>query len=253
MAIDEQSTQVRDTNPVRALNARSVVLSTLLGYHPPALPPRALVRSGGLFGIAEGAIRVALGRMVADGDLIAADRTYRLTERLIARQRRQDEDCSPRTRKWRGDWEMEVVTAPPRPLADRVALRRSMADLRLAELRKGVWLRPANLIRDRHATALEQCTFFLARLQDDSEVFVRTLWDLDGWAADARGLCREIGKATGLVDGFLLATAVFQHLQFDPVLPRELLPAHWPGPDLREGWAEFSASYALRLREYLED
>ena len=51
-----------------------------------------------LFGVAEGAVRVALGRMVADGELLVADRTYRLSERLVARQRRQDEACSPRTK-----------------------------------------------------------------------------------------------------------------------------------------------------------
>jgi len=253
MAMDESASQARDTIPVRPLNARSVVLSTLLGYHPPALPVSALVRSGGLFGIAEGAIRVALGRMVVDGDLIASNRTYRLTKRLIARQRRQDDSCSPRTRKWDGDWEMEVVTAPPRPLADRVALRRSMADLRLAELREGVWMRPANLIRDRHATALEQCTFFRSRLQEDPELFVRTLWDLDTWAADARGLHHEIGSTTSLVEGFLFATAVYRHLRRDPVLPPELLPADWPGTALRERWAQFSSSYAQQLREYLEE
>ena len=37
---------------------------------------------------------------------------------------------------------------------------------------------------------------------------------------------------------------------FDPYLPAELLPADWPGEGLRERYAEFSASYAQRLRDY---
>ena len=46
-----------------------------------------------------------------------------------------------------------------RPLAERVALRRSMFALRLAELREGVWLRPANLARELPDNVAEQCTF----------------------------------------------------------------------------------------------
>ena len=42
---------------------------------------------------------------------------------------------------------MAVVTTPARPQAERVALRKAMIDLRLAELREGVWLRPDNLVR----------------------------------------------------------------------------------------------------------
>lgn len=64
---------------LRPLTARSIVLSTLLGHHPPRLPARALVRVGELFGIAEGTVRVALSRMVAAGDLYQSDGSYALT------------------------------------------------------------------------------------------------------------------------------------------------------------------------------
>ena len=43
----------------KPMTARSVVASTLLGIEPPRLPARILVRSGELFGIAEGTTRVA--------------------------------------------------------------------------------------------------------------------------------------------------------------------------------------------------
>jgi phenylacetic acid degradation operon negative regulatory protein len=234
----------------RPLTARSVVLSTLLGYHPPELPVSALVRVGGLFGLAEGAIRVALGRMVADGDLVVSGRMYQLSERLVARQRRQDEACSPRTKAWRGAWETEIVTAPPRPLAERVALRRSMASLRLAELREGVWMRPANLVRERHATALEQCTFFLARPQDDPAELAGRLWDLDARAREAHRLREALDRVEGLVEGFMLTAEVLHHLLVDPVLPAELLPSDWPGTALRQRYAEFSVAYAEMLRAY---
>jgi phenylacetic acid degradation operon negative regulatory protein len=251
LAVQNAPVSVDDLpSTVRPLTARSVVLSTLLGYHPPELPVSALVRVGGLFGLAEGAVRVALGRMVADGDLIVSERTYRLAERLLARQRRQDEACSPRTKAWRGAWETEIVTAPPRPLAERVALRRSMAALRLAELREGVWMRPANLVRERHATALEQCSFFLARPQDDPTELAGRLWDLDAWAAEARRLQGALDRVEGLVAGFMITADVLHHLLADPMLPAELLPADWPGAALRRRYAEFSVSYAEGLRAY---
>lgn len=241
------------TRPLTAtvpLTARSVVISALLGFHPPELPVSALVRIGALFGIAEGTVRVAVGRMVADGDLAMGDGIYRLTERLVARQTRQDQSCSPRTKAWRGAWELAVVTAPPRPAAERVALRRTMGALRLAELREGVWTRPANLVAERGEPVLTQCTFFTGRPEGDAEELAGSLWDLDAWAADARRLHAELATVTGLLDGFLLTAEILQLLRVDPVLPPELLPADWPGQALRERYAEFSASYAELLRDY---
>lgn len=237
---------------IAPLTARSVILSTLLGYHPPELPVGALVRVGGLFGMADKAVRMALGRMVADGDLVAGGGTYRLTERLVTRQSRQEEAASPRTRRWRGDWEMAVVTAPPRPLAERVALRRSMVALRLAELREGVWARPANLVRPPVGPALDQCTFFEARPQDDAAVLARSLWDQAGWAADARRLGRELDRAGGLAEGFLVIAEVVRHLLLDPVLPPELLPEDWPGDDLRDRYRRFTTGYAGQLRIFAQ-
>jgi phenylacetic acid degradation operon negative regulatory protein len=236
----------------RPLTARSVVLSTLLGFHPPCLPVRALVRIGELFGIPEGTIRVAVTRMVADGDLVADNGDYRLTGRLLERQVRQDQSCSPRTRRWRGAWEMAIVTAPPRALRDRVALRRSMAALRLAELREGVWLRPANLSREQSAIVEAQCTFFESRPHGDAVELARSLWDLETWASDARRLRAALEGATDLAEGFMVTAAVLRHLLADPILPPELLPDGWPASELREDYARFNDSYRARLRDYSE-
>ncbi len=106
---------------LRPLTARSVVLSTLLGSHPPQMPVQSLVRVGGLFGIAEGTIRVALSRMTADGDLRQADGRYELTARLLGRQHQQDESRSPATRPWRGRWDV-VVVDPASPSSVRSAI-----------------------------------------------------------------------------------------------------------------------------------
>ena len=231
------------------LTARSVAISTLLGYHPPALPVGALVRVGALFGIAERTTRVALTRMVADGDAVAEDGVYRLTDRLVRRQAAQDELTSPLTADWDGTWEMAVVTAAARPLADRVALRKVMLGLRLAELREGVWMRPANLLRRPDDTVAEQCTVFTCR-HPDPVALVAALWDLQSWAAAGRGLLERLEETEGLAEGFLLIAETYRHLQLDPCLPDLLLPADWPAEELRSRSSDYVTAYARRLREY---
>ncbi|WP_206443100.1 PaaX family transcriptional regulator C-terminal domain-containing protein [Candidatus Protofrankia californiensis] len=243
--------QDRHLPAIKPLTARSVALSTLLGYHPPALPVSALIRVGGLFGIAERTTRVALTRMVADGDVVADNGVYRLTERLLRRQAQQDESRSPRSKEWNGGWEMAIVTAQARPLAERVALRKSMVGFRLTELREGVWIRPDNLLRQLSGTVAEQCTFFESRYPDSLQL-VGLLWDLPGWAYEARRLCTELDTAGGLTAGFMVTAEVLRHLLIDPYLPPELLPEDWPGDELRERYAEFNVTYTKRLRDYCE-
>jgi phenylacetic acid degradation operon negative regulatory protein len=234
---------------IQPLTARSVAISALLGYHPPALPVSALIRIGELFDISERAMRVALTRMVADGDAGAEDGTYRLTERLVRRQALQDASCSPTPRQWNGNWDIAVVTTAARPLADRVALRKSMIGLRFAELREGVWTRPANLLQQFDATATEQCLLFEGHYRDDAGL-ADTLWDLPSWAGEARRLRTELNIADSLTAGFIANAEVFRHLLIDPCLPPQLLPADWPGDELRQHFTEFNAAYAQRLRDY---
>src|SRR6266851_9350881 len=131
---------------LRPLSARSVVASVLLGTHPPRLSAAALVELCGRFGISGGTTRVALSRMVAAGELAAEDGHYRLVgEALLARQRAQDAGLTPPGRPWTRGWRMAVVVSSGRTPAERVELRRALADARFAQWREGVWLRPDNL------------------------------------------------------------------------------------------------------------
>src|ERR1700732_1936353 len=104
----------RNLPSITALTARSVALSTLLGSPPPALPISALVKVGELFGIADRATRVALTRMVKDGDVTVDNGVYRLSERLLRRQAQQDALGSPATRRGAGGGAMAIVTGPAR-------------------------------------------------------------------------------------------------------------------------------------------
>lgn len=144
---------------------------------------------------------------------------------------------------------MAVVTSPARPQAERVALRKEMAELRLAELREGVWIRPDNLVRPVTGATSEQCTLFVCRYPD-AEGMVRRLWDLPLWAETTRRLHEEMASRTGLRDGFMVIAEAVHHLQADPFLPSELLPEAWPGPELRARYIAFRDDFAQRLREY---
>ncbi|MFI8993197.1 PaaX family transcriptional regulator C-terminal domain-containing protein [Streptomyces sp. NPDC053542] len=238
---------------LRPLTARSIVLSTLLGHHPPRLPARALVRVGELFGIAEGTVRVALSRMVAAGDLRQSDGSYGLTARLLERQARQDESRAPRTGAWSGEWEIALVAgAGPRTAADRTALRQAMAELRLGELREGSWLRPANLDRPRPAVAVEQCTWLTGTPDGDPVALAGRLWDLAGWSARARALLAALGRAATPADRFTVSAAILRHLLADPLLPDALLPGDWPGRELRARYGEFEAELSELLRRHIE-
>jgi phenylacetic acid degradation operon negative regulatory protein len=232
---------------LRPLTARSAVLSTLLGAHPPRLPARSLVKVGELFDIAEGTIRVALSRMVAAGDLVQANGDYELTSRLGHRQERQDQSRTPAVRPWSGDWEIAVVTADRRPPAERTAFRQTMAELRLAELREGTWLRPANLSR----TLEVDCVVLLGRPVGDPGALAASLWDLPGWAARARLLHDALAEAEGLPARFILAAAVLRHFVADPLLPPELLPPDWPGDALRARYERFDETFQSVLRAEL--
>ena len=90
------------SEPITRMTARSVVLSVLLGAHPAWASAGELVRLTADFDIREPTLRVALTRMVGAGDLVRSADGYRLSDRLLARQRRQDAVLNPRTRPWGG-------------------------------------------------------------------------------------------------------------------------------------------------------
>ncbi|PTM96743.1 PaaX family transcriptional regulator C-terminal domain-containing protein [Streptomyces sp. VMFN-G11Ma] len=237
--------------PVQAdlppLSARSVVLSLLLGTHPPELPVKELVRAVEPFGVGGSTLRAALSRMVAAGDLRRTDAVYGLSDRLLERQRRQDEAVEARTRAWRGDWEMVVITATGRGPAERAELRGRLSTLRLAELREGVWLRPANLRRALPDELDRVAQTYTARPDRPGRELAAQLWPLDAWAATARGLLAHVVEAHRPADRFTAFAAVVRHLLADPVLPPELLPAHWPGAALRAAYGDFQREVTGRI------
>jgi phenylacetic acid degradation operon negative regulatory protein len=254
--------RVADLIGDRPLSARSVLATALLGADQPHLTVGELVAMTSLFGISDGAARTCLWRMVSNGELTGDDGTYALAGDLLERRQRVDQasrihdDAAP---PWDGTWELAVVSLDRRSAADRLALRKAATALHLAELREGVWIRPDNLDRDRlptlRAVLDRQCVHFHSAATDVPAETVRSLFNLDDWAADARRLTRavrdevdaEAVDASGFAYWFALSVAVVRHLQLDPLLPAEFIPHPWPGQDLRGVYRRFDEVFKRRL------
>ncbi|MFK8025683.1 MAG: PaaX family transcriptional regulator C-terminal domain-containing protein [Ilumatobacter sp.] len=242
---------------VDALDARSLVLSALLGTHPPALPVRALVALGELFGIRSGTIRTALSRMVAAGDLNADDGWYRLTGRLLERQRQQDSGRRISRDTWDGTWWNVTVEPDRRDTSERRAFRSTLEGARFGELRPDIWLRPA--------TEPELPRFAGAIVMrgdlgvDDVHGLVARLWPLDDLEARASKLLAALREQRELLDkardddlptAFAVAAATVRFLRVEPQLPDELQPADWTASTLRAVHDDFALVFEQRLRAF---
>lgn len=246
-----------DQAPVeRPLTARSVLASTLLGADPPDVPVAHLVHVAGLFGVNENRARVALSRMVGSGEATTdgAGR-YRLAGHLLERRRRQEVSRAGRTGSWSGDWHMVVLTAAAGAADERGHRRAALGRARLGELRQGVWLRPDNLPLELEGFAGEDGAVFRSRPDADGAALAASLWDLGGWAGHGRRLLAQLEELTPvgpeqLAPGFVLSAAVLRHFQADPLLPTALLPAAWPGDELRRVYDSWDARYRRVLVEW---
>jgi len=227
------------------MTARSVVLSVLLGAHPAWATASELIRLTSDFDIKESTVRVALTRMVSAGDLVRSRDGYRLSDRLLARQRRQDDAINPRLRDWTGTWTTLAITSVGVDARGRAALRATLRENRFGELREGVWLRPDNLEMTLPADVLDKARMLQA-VDADPVGLANTLWDLAGWARAGQLLLDEMASAADIPTRFVTAAAMVRHLLTDPVLPAELLPDDWPGAALRAAYTDFAAELTAR-------
>ncbi len=223
------------------LSPRSIVLSVLLGSHPPTMPVRRILEFTSLFDLADGAVRTALSRMVAAGELANHDGVYRLSGRLIERQAEQDAGRQTPPADWDGTWWTVAVLSERRPMAERRTFRSRAIGSRLGEVRPDLWLRPANI---DVATDLPDALVTRGLLTNvDEQQLVAQLWDLDGLRArsDAHAARLDVAGARlldtddrALADAFVALAGAQQFLRIEPQLPRTLT---------REGGGEVRARY----------
>ncbi len=176
---------------------------------------------------------------------------------------------------------MAIVDGGRRSVAARADLRQAMRDLRLAELREGVWLRPDNLdggwADAPEAIVDAQCRRFVSDLvppsrqvssrpparatggRDGAVELAAALWDLAGWADRAAKLRAELaavvgsleaGDTSALAPGFVLSASVLRHLLADPLLPAELLADDWPGDALRHDYDRYDRAFKTVWRDW---
>lgn len=247
-----------DALGLEPLSARSLVLSVLLGSHPPKLTGRQLVAVAELFDIRGGTVRTALSRMVASGDLVGDDGDYSLGVRMLQRQRQQDEGRHAPPARWDGRWYTAIAAADARSVAERRAFRAAMVGARMGELRPDIWMRPANIaLPDRPEDVLVTWGELDA---DEPAALLRQLWDLDALQSGATLLLDALerhrptldhGDPTVLPDTFMLSAAAVRFLRTEPQLPVELAPDPWAPPDLRPVYDDFEAAFQRLLRAFL--
>ncbi len=229
--------------------------SALLGMDPPELPVAQLVRLTGLFGISDNRARVALSRMVAAGEATSDGAGhYRLAGHLAARQARQSASRSGVTTDYDGSWWLVVVTTSGSAAEVRGARRRILAYTRLAELREGVWMRPAN-VAVQLPDSLDVDVELMTAVPPGADRLAARLWDLPAWARHADELLRALDALVpdhpeALAPGFELSAAVLRHLQADPLLPVELQPPKWPGARLRATYDAWDVRYRATLNSW---
>jgi phenylacetic acid degradation operon negative regulatory protein len=246
---------ISPVDAMRPFNARSLVLSVLLGLDPPVLPVRSLVRLAEQFGIAPGTMRTALSRMVAAGELSVDGDGYRLVGRLLERKEAQDIGRRAAPREWDGSWTVAVVTAPRRTVAARRAFRTHMANLRMGELRPDTWMRPSNLARPVGEDGLAVVHGPLEG--DDPAGLAGRLWPLREIAGTATTMTRRLEsmlpalddrRADALPPTIALAAVVVRFLRAEPLLPPSLTPHPWPPDELRDRYRTFDRALGRTLR-----
>jgi phenylacetic acid degradation operon negative regulatory protein len=240
-------------NPARERNisrvrptARSFVLDLLSTLRGGAMPVRALIAAGELFGIGGNSIRVALVRLVAAGRVGRDERgRYHLgaaaepVRRHVASWRRPAE----RTRPWTGAW-VGVATSGLRKSSARAARRaRALRFLGLRPLEPGLELRPDNLrggvaaVRaELQALGLEPAApvFELRELDAATEARARGLWEVPALRAAYRRSLADLERSArrlprlseheAMVESFLLGGRVIRELVLDPLLPQPIVP-----------------------------
>jgi phenylacetic acid degradation operon negative regulatory protein len=245
---------------LRPFGARSIVLSVLLGSHPPEMPVGPLLQFTGLFGISDGTVRTALSRMSTRGELENHDGVYRLGGRLLDRQSQQDAGRANPPAGWGGQWWTAVVLSERRTMADRRTFRSRAQGARLGELRPDTWLRPANI---DVPTDLPDVALTIGNLVTGSdEEIVRKLWDLDALDQQAHELLVRVARTDELLDtsepsdsalasAFTVLATCLRYLRTEPQLPAELAVST-ASNDLRTRYSDVEQKFQEHLAGFFQ-
>jgi phenylacetic acid degradation operon negative regulatory protein len=162
---------------------------------------------------------------------------------------------------------MAVVVSSGRAAAERIELRRALAEARFAQWREGVWLRPDNLGRPgdggcrqaQPGSVLAEAPVRWLRAEPDGDpgTLAGELWDLPAWIARGEALLAAAPAEPGdlvasppewATSVFAAAAAAISLLRTDPLLPAPLVPSDWPADRLRARYATYLGSIQALVR-----
>ena len=241
---------------MRPLNARSLVLSLLLGQVQPAMSSGALARLGPVFGIQGGTMRTALSRMVAAGELVADDGEYRLAGRLLERKAAQDIGRRPapvRVGRHVVDGDRHGRPTGCRRAAQLPHGDGQSAHGRAAARHLAATGQPGRADRRRRVGRRSGAADGARRRARWSTCCGRsTSWRRRpvGWRRCSTGCSRQLetGAPSSLAVSIGPSAAVVRFLRAEPLLPAELVPASWPPDELRARYRDFDAAFGRTLQ-----
>jgi phenylacetic acid degradation operon negative regulatory protein len=255
------------------VNARSALFD-LYGDHLVSRGGRApvagIVRCLSALDVAPPAVRTAISRMVKQ-EWLTAVRTaagpgYALTPRAVRRVEAAGERIYRTTdRDWDGHWHL-VSIERVRERSRRDRLRAGLGYLGYGPLDDTTWLaaRPsaelAALLSQETVTAHE----FSAVHHGDSAAMVDQVWDLVDlaaryrqWLAAAAEVVAPVTAGASDEDAFAARSRLVHEwrkfLFIDPGLPRELLPAGWPGHEAAQYFDTEASRLAPAASRFVDD
>jgi phenylacetic acid degradation operon negative regulatory protein len=104
-----------------------------------------------------------------------------------------------------------------------------------------------------------QCSWWVGRPDGDERVLAEDLFNPRAWAQRASELSDRLASVTvglragqpdHLADAFVAGAATLQHVRNDPLLPREVLPGGWPGPELRDAYRKYQRAFSTAATEW---
>lgn len=257
-----------DSNVVRARSALFDVYGGYLRARGGSAAIAALVRLLEPLGFGAPAIRTAVSRMVRQGWLapvrLAEGPGYTLTARA---ERRLDEAGARiyRTRPslWDGRWHVVALEElPSKDVRDR--LDSSLRLLGYGPLGPATWIapRPSPELADVLAADGLVARMFHAQHDGADAALAARAWDLDTLGADYTAFVAQWRPRVSAVDGSVPAEAFAESQRLlhawrkflfrDPGLPKELLPADWPGRVAAEFFDEHTARLAPAAGQFLD-
>ena len=210
------------------LMTREIVAMMLIGSRR-GLSARKISLLGARFDVTANALRVALFRMVATGEVVANDRSYRATSRLSLASLGWSHALTT-IEPWNGRWQMIVGT----PASADPSVAGRLLSAGFAEYCDRVWLCPSS-----RGPIEGTGNHFVVTPEEDSCRLAERLWALREWNARAGWFNRQCNLAVvnedcknGMGSPLQLAIGAYAHLHTAPRLPRELLPHGWLDDEL---------------------